>query len=196
MLGTYARKRVSDVIHGPIGLSDIELDLIQSPAFQRLRGIKQLGLAHYVYPSADYSRFSHSLGVCHVTGQILTSLCEVGVTMTEEEIQLYRLADLFHDVGHYPFSHATEIAIQNHYSAQLYRPSAQVALDFGSEANGPLPERYFMHERVGKEIITQDPTIRTRLAKAGIDPKSIYSIFLRENPPRFSNLISSDLDAD
>jgi HD superfamily phosphohydrolase len=196
MLGSFARKRVSDVIHGPIGLSELELDLIQSPAYQRLRGIKQLGLAHYVYPSADYSRFSHSLGVCHVTGQILASLCDVGVKIPVEEIQLYRLAALFHDVGHYPFSHATEIAIQNHYSAQLYRPSNQSALDFGLTGDEPLPEKYFMHERVGKEVITQDPTIRARLSKAGIDPKSIYSIFLRENPPRFSNLISSDLDAD
>ena len=196
MLGTFARKRVSDVIHGPIGLSELELDLIQSPAYQRLRGIKQLGLAHYVYPSADYSRFSHSLGVCHVTGQILASLCDVGVDIPEDEIQLYRLAALFHDVGHYPFSHATEIAIQNHYSARLYRSSSQSALDFGSTAEEPMPEKYFMHERVGKEIITQDPTIRSRLKQAGIDPKSIYSIFLRENPPRFSNLVSSDLDAD
>src|SRR5258708_15029624 len=109
MLGTFARKRVSDVIHGPIGLSELELDLIQSPAFQRLRGIKQLGLAHYVYPSADYSRFSHSLGVCHVAGQILTSLREVGVTMTEEEIQLYLLAALVHGLGHYPLLHVTAL---------------------------------------------------------------------------------------
>jgi HD superfamily phosphohydrolase len=196
MLGTYARKRVSDVIHGPIGLSDVELDLIQSPAFQRLRGIKQLGLAHYVYPSADYSRFSHSLGVCHVTGQILNSLRDVGVTMTEEEIQLYRLAALFHDVGHYPFSHATEIAIKNHYSAQLYQPATQSTLDFGTDSTEPLPDRYFMHERVGKEVITQDPTIVARLARAGIDAKDIYAIFLRQNPPRFANLVSSDLDAD
>jgi HD superfamily phosphohydrolase len=196
MLGTFARKRVSDVIHGPIGLSELELDLIQSPAYQRLRGIKQLGLAHYVYPSADYSRFSHSLGVCHVTGQILASLCDVGVKIPEEEIQLYRLAALFHDVGHYPFSHATEIAIQNHYSARLYRPASQSALDLGPTGDEPFLEKYFMHERVGKEVITQDPTIRRRLKQAEIDPKSIYSIFLRENPPRFSNLISSDLDAD
>ncbi len=197
MVATFARKRVSDVIHGPIGLSDLELDLIQSPAFQRLRGVKQLRLAHYVYPSADYSRFSHSLGVCHVTGQILSSLCDVGVSIPQEEIQLYRLAALFHDVGHYPFSHATEIAIQNHYSAQLLKPASQAALDFGTDAaNGPLPDRYFMHERLGKEVITEDPTIRARLAAAGIDPKSIYAIFLRQNPPRFSNLVSSDLDAD
>src|ERR1700733_14048220 len=109
MPDVFARKRVSDVIHGPIGLSEVELDLIQSPAYQRLRGIKQLGLAHYVYPSADYSRFSHSLGVSHVSCQILTALRASGVTSTDEEIQLFRLAPLVHGVGLYPFSHATEI---------------------------------------------------------------------------------------
>jgi HD superfamily phosphohydrolase len=188
---TFAAKRVSDVIHGPIGLSQLELDLIQSPAFQRLRGVKQLGLAYYVYPSADYSRFSHSLGVCHVTGQILGALCLSGVAIDEAEVQRYRLAALFHDVGHYPFSHATEIAIKNHFSAQLYRPQSEFAL--GTDA--PI-EKYFMHERLGKEILLEDPTIRKRLSQAGIDAREIYSIFLRENPPRFSNLISSDLDAD
>jgi HD superfamily phosphohydrolase len=188
---TFAAKRVSDVIHGPIGLSQLELDLIQSPAFQRLRGIKQLGLAYYVYLSADYSRFSHSLGVCHVTGQILSALCSSGVQIDEAEVQRYRLAALFHDVGHYPFSHATEIAIKNHFSAQLYRPQSE--LDLGTDA--PI-EKYFMHERLGKEVLLQDPTIKKRLAEAGIDARDIYSIFLRENPPRFSNLISSDLDAD
>src|ERR1700722_10928706 len=196
MLGTFARKRVSDVIHGPIGLSELELDLIQSPAYQRLRGIKQLGLAHYVYPSADYSRFSHSLGVCHVTGQILTALRASGVTITDEEMQLYRLAALFHDVGHYPFSHATEIAIKNHYGAQLYQSVSQARLDFGAGHDDALPEPYFMHEQVGKEVITRDPTIAARLARADIDAKDIYAIFLRQNPPRFSNLVSSDLDAD
>jgi hypothetical protein len=53
-----------------------------------------------------------------------------------------------------------------------------------------------MHEQVGKEVITRDPTITSRLSRAGIDAKDIYAIFLRQNPPRFSNLVSSDLDAD
>src|SRR5688572_410279 len=118
----FTRKRISDVIHGPIGLSDLELTLIQSPSFQRLRGIKQLGLAHYVYPSADYARFSHSLGVCHVTGEILSALRRSGVRVDSEEIQLYRLAALFHDVGHYPFSHATESAVKIFYGAGLLSP--------------------------------------------------------------------------
>jgi uncharacterized protein len=189
----FAAKRVSDVIHGPIGLSQLELDLIQSPAFQRLRGIKQLGLAYYVYPSADYSRFSHSLGVCHVTGQILSALRDGGVQIDDAEMQRYRLAALFHDVGHYPFSHATEIAIKNHFSAQLYRPQSELELGPGCE---PPLEKYFMHERLGKEVLVQDPSIQKCLSRARIDPRDIYSIFLREDPPRFSNLISSDLDAD
>lgn len=55
-------KRIADSVHGSIELTELESQVIATPAFQRLRNIKQLGLAHYVFPNSDYSRFSHSLG--------------------------------------------------------------------------------------------------------------------------------------
>lgn len=63
--------RIADAIHGTVVLTPLEARVVGSRAFQRLRNVKQLGLAHLVYPGADYSRFPHSIGACHVAGRIL-----------------------------------------------------------------------------------------------------------------------------
>jgi HD superfamily phosphohydrolase len=182
--------RISDPIHGTIGITAIERDIIAAPAFQRLRNVKQLGLAHYVFPGSDYSRLAHSLGVCHIAAEtfgILSTRCPEP-RPDDREIQQYRLAALLHDCGHYPFSHAMEYAFKNFYSQTLL---AGPGLPPGTE-----PKRWFKHERVGKEVLEKDAGICTALKTAGYEPREIYSIFLREKPPRFANLISSDLDAD
>src|SRR5579862_6668732 len=111
----FNEKRIADPVHGTIGLSALEANIIGTPAFQRLRNVKQLALAPLVYPGANYTRFSHSLGVCHVTGLILTALQQTTQfsdsegSISDDEIQLYRLAALLHDIGHYPFSHVMEL---------------------------------------------------------------------------------------
>ncbi|MBP2030091.1 HD superfamily phosphohydrolase [Methanohalophilus levihalophilus] len=66
----FEKKKIHDPVHGTIYLSDLETQVINSKAFQRLRNIKQLGLAHFVFPGAEYSRFTHSLGVCHLCGEL------------------------------------------------------------------------------------------------------------------------------
>lgn len=76
----FNAKRIADPVHGTIGLSALEARVISTRAFQRLRNVKQLGLAYYVFPGADYSRFSHSIGVCHITGRILSALRETSVS--------------------------------------------------------------------------------------------------------------------
>jgi len=62
----FRHKIIIDPVHGDIGLSKLETELIDTPTFQRLRGIKQLGFAYTVYPNARHSRFEHSLGVMHM----------------------------------------------------------------------------------------------------------------------------------
>jgi cell shape-determining protein MreD len=64
-------KSLSDPVHAAIQLTQLESEVVGTRAFQRLRNIKQLGLAYMVYPGADYSRFAHSVGVCHITGRIM-----------------------------------------------------------------------------------------------------------------------------
>src|ERR1051326_9039238 len=88
--------------------------LIDTPEFQRLRRIKQLGLGLYTYQGAEHSRFTHSLGAMHLMTRILKQL-EDRHTIDEEERATVRAAALLHDVGHGPFSHAMEKVLGVHH---------------------------------------------------------------------------------
>src|SRR4051812_33491771 len=109
--------RIADAVHGTVELSEHEARVVSSRAYQRLRGVKHLGLAHLAFPGADYSRFAHGVGTLHVTGQILYNLRRnVTGCLDDDEERLYRMAALLHDIGHFPFSHTFERALINYYS--------------------------------------------------------------------------------
>lgn len=179
--------RVADPIHGSIELTNIERRVISTRAFLRLRNVKQLGLAHYIFPNADYSRFSHSLGVCHIAGRMLGAIQrQHPALLTDEVVQQYRLAGLCHDIGHYPFSHAMEDAVKRHYAGGLFEEGPAV---------GGGPAVAVDHEVAGKRVLTADAGL---LGIAAADYwLGVAQIFNRENPQhQFANVISSDLDAD
>lgn len=185
-------KRIADPVYGTIGLSRLEVEVMNTRAFLRLRNIKQLGLAHYVFPGADYSRYAHSLGCCHVAGRILESIKRTDpcAHISDDEIQLYRLAGLLHDIGHYPFSHAMEEAIKGFYSGGIVEGT-------GPEASTGDGSTIFKHERAGREVLDQDTQLHKLLAASGFNAEAVWSIFMRRGPQiRFANLISSDMDAD
>ena len=94
---------ISDPVHGYVKLDDLALDLVDTPQMQRLRWIKQLGLANLVYPGANHTRFEHSLGAFHLASRLAHHL-----ELDREEQQELRAAVLLHDVGHGPLSHVTE----------------------------------------------------------------------------------------
>ena len=197
-MNLFNAKRIADPVHGTIGLSALEAEIVSTRAFQRLRHIKHLGLAYYVFPGADYSRFSHSVGVCHITGQIFQALQDAGqIKISEEEVQNYRLAALLHDIGHYPFSHVMEDAIANHFNNGLLTKSNSSSENFPVENkitfDGP---QFFRHQDLGKQVLLHDQEINGLLKNASFDPKTIYGIFTREEVLPYSNLVSSDLDAD
>ncbi len=103
------RKIINDPVYGFINIPNENLyDLIQMPVLQRLRRIKQLGLSSLVYPGAEHSRFSHSLGAMHLMIQALEVLKQKGVSLSEEEYNGALAAILLHDSGHSPFSHCLE----------------------------------------------------------------------------------------
>ena len=98
-----------DPIHGNIAVKDETIfRLIQSPEFQRLRRIRQLGTSFISYPGAEHTRFAHSLGVYHLMNRVLRHLVEHGVTIDEGERAMACAAALLHDIGHGPFSHLFE----------------------------------------------------------------------------------------
>ncbi|MEZ4871802.1 MAG: HD domain-containing protein [Bdellovibrionales bacterium] len=100
------RSYFHDPIYGHIFLTPIELALVDSLEFQRLRYIRQNSLLHYVFPGAFHSRFSHSLGVCHNAYRILNQIFPSVEKQSDHYcLQVVRIACLLHDVGHGAFSH-------------------------------------------------------------------------------------------
>ena len=103
------RKIINDPVFGFVTLStDKVYDVLQHPYVQRLGRIRQLGLSYYVYPGAQHSRFSHSVGAMHLMQEGMSMLLQKGVDITNEENEAAQIAILLHDVGHGPFSHVLE----------------------------------------------------------------------------------------
>lgn len=106
-----------DPLWNNIRLDPLALALLETPVMQRLRYVRQLGLAFLVYPGATHSRFEHALGAWHLAGMALRLLDERGALrdIPTRDQQVVRAAALLHDVGHYPFSHALEeIGVTDH----------------------------------------------------------------------------------
>ena len=118
---------IRDPVHGFIKFNGIERDIINAPPFQRLRYIRQLALTYLVYPGAEHSRFSHSLGVMEFATKVYDTLIakhRADIDWNQDRIkrnrQLLRLAALLHDLGHAPFSHASDDLFENGMDHEKY----------------------------------------------------------------------------
>jgi uncharacterized protein len=111
------------------------VNLVDAPEFQRLRRIKQLGLALYTYQGAEHSRFAHSLGVLHLITRVLDRLGE-NYQINEEDRAAARAAALLHDIGHGSFSHVMENVLGFHHEAWTVR----AVLSEETEINAVLRE--------------------------------------------------------
>jgi HD superfamily phosphohydrolase len=136
---------IRDPLWNNIRLDPLSFELIDTPAFQRLRYVRQLGLAFLVYPGATHSRFEHALGTYHLARRTLTLFEEHEdyASLGRDECMISRVAALLHDVGHYPFSHALEeIGALNH--EEVARPlicGGEVADILRRELGPDAPER-------------------------------------------------------
>lgn len=161
---------ITDPVHRYIRFSQVEKEVIDSPAFQRLRRIRQLAGAHLVYPSAQHSRFEHSLGAMHIAGLAGESLLVKGYIDHAEAVQDLRLGALLHDIGHGPFSHLFEEVLD-------YR-------------------RGTTHEEMGKKVITESE-IADILDKHGHSADQICRLSFGQSKVNFMNeIISGGLSAD
>jgi HD superfamily phosphohydrolase len=143
-------------VHGFITITDWEREIINMPAFQRLRRIRQLAWTDQVYPGAMHSRFEHSLGVLHVASRLFDAIATKSKdTLINEHVYtedglkrdrtLVRLAALLHDVGHAPFSHAAEDLFR------LVDPKDEERLRSGEIKEGEAPR--FKHESYSAAVI-------------------------------------------
>ncbi len=176
-----ANRKFRDPIYGYIWLTEDEIKIIDTPLFQRLRRVHQLALSKYVYPNAEHSRFVHSIGVLQSATNIFHNLYSnnkqiidriIGDIRIEVYFKTLRFAALLHDVGHVPFSHASEKVI------------------LGSK---------FAHEDVSNYIIENYEPIRNIIVGSGIEPKKVARLIRGHFTSEYSilkKIISGELDAD
>ncbi|OYT70053.1 MAG: hypothetical protein CFK52_12115 [Chloracidobacterium sp. CP2_5A] len=170
-----ATRRYSDPVHGIITLDrgdpadGLLMALIDAPEMQRLRRIRQLGLACVAFQGAEHSRFAHSLGVMHTMTLALNALRRSGVALAPETCLQARAAALLHDLGHGPFSHVMEKVLHQRHE------------DWTARLLG-APET-----TVHAILVAYDPELPRRLA----------ALMAGEFQPRFvAQLVSSQLDCD
>jgi HD superfamily phosphohydrolase len=136
-----------DPLWNNIRVDELTLRLVDTEVFQRLRYIRQLGLAYLVYPGATHTRFEHALGAYHLARRTIGLMAErdaLGGADAEEQA-VVRAAALLHDVGHYPFSHALEeIGQLNHESVARPLVTAGAIADILRETiDSSAPDRVF-----------------------------------------------------
>ena len=160
---------IRDPLWNNIAVDPLAMRLVDSPAFQRLRYVRQLGLAFLVYPGATHSRFEHALGTYHLARRALALLDQRGVLAGIPRLacSMVRIAALLHDIGHYPFSHALE--------------------EIGA----------LHHEEVARPLITEGAIANTLRAEMGDEaPNEIMSLIRGESRSPLQRLISGSLDLD
>ena len=167
-------KRIYDPIHRFIELDAGEIELLSSPVVQRLRRLRQLGLAYLAFPAAEHSRFSHALGALAIGTRVFDALrvnspeAFASDAHTAEQRKLLRASLLLHDLGHGPFSHACEAVLGVKHEA---RTRAILAL----------------------------PDLRDRIAALGVDPDAVLGLITGDPgaDPVLRELVSGpNLDAD
>ncbi|KAJ2156836.1 hypothetical protein GGF46_004917 [Coemansia sp. RSA 552] len=123
-------KYVNDPIHGYIELNQDMLQIIDTPQFQRLRGLKQMGTSYFVFPGASHNRFEHCVGTAFLAGEVVQGLAQrqPELEISGRDVRCVTLAGLCHDLGHGPFSHLFD----NKFIPRA-RPGTQWSHEMGSE---------------------------------------------------------------
>lgn len=191
-----------DPIHGFIDVSDQELKIIDCPPFQRLRNIKQLATTYLVYHGAEHTRFGHSLGVMHLVSRAFRSSLENykknnGIELYDEitkawYLQILRIIGLTHDLGHAPFSHASEALFDDGIEHEDFTKKIICETEIAGYIMD-IGEEFQKNHNVGKEY--------------DITPELIWLIYGKKNPeldPRYrmpdykflKSFMDSELDCD
>ena len=178
---TDEHKIIRDSIHGDIKVEGVFLDLLATPELQRLYNIKQLGLAHLVFPGAHHTRLEHSLGTYHMALRSAELL-----DLDKNESEIVTCAALLHDIGHGPFSHTLEALLRD--SLGVDHVELTEKLIFGE---------YDIFDAREKEFISSQ-SVHEILNKNNIDERKVVNIIKGEtkDKPFLSQLLDSAIDVD
>lgn len=207
---------IKDPIHGSIEVGRAEVAVLDSPAFQRLRLIKQLGFSEFSFPGATHNRYIHSLGVSHLAGlafdSIFASFKFSNRGVRKRLRQALRLASLLHDLGHGPLSHTTEEVMPqlSELNVEAYKkrkaPESQKVT-----TKNELSNRQANHEDYTIKFVTDSELSQTIRANfSDIDPLVVACLidktldgdgdFFKDQGLNFrtilSQLVSSEMDCD
>ena len=174
-------KIIRDPIHGNIRVDGVFLDLVETPEIQRLYNIKQLGLAHLVFPGAHHTRLEHSLGAYMMAYKATKKL-----NLDRNEKEMVVGAALLHDIGHGPFSHTLESILRN--TLDVDHVDLTEKLIFGE---------YDIFNPEEREFIAS-PSVHDILDKNSIDQKKLVNIIKGKTheKPYLSQLLNSAIDVD
>lgn len=186
----------NDPIYGFIAIeSDLILELINHPYFQRLRHITQMGLSSLVYPGAHHTRFEHAIGAMHVMQKAINVLLKKEIYISEKEQEAMQIAILLHDIGHGPFSHATEKTLLsgvNHEELsiriiKLLNEEFKGALSLALKIFTNKYTRGFMHQLVSGQVdvdrldYLKRDSFYTGVTEGNINTERILSVMNVEN---------------
>ena len=153
-------KVINDTIHGSFHVDEVRTQLLKTPEFNKLSHIKQLGLAHLVFPGAHHTRFEHSLGVSHVGGLMSDSM-----ELDTNEKQLVQIAGMLHDVGHGPYSHTLEHILHE-----------RGGIDHMSVTEGIITGDHDVLREGEASVFENRDRIPDILERNGIDPEEIAGL--------------------
>ena len=153
-------KIINDAIHGQFKLAGATEELLATPEINKLSHIKQLGLAHLVFPGAHHTRFEHSMGASHIAGMMAES-----VGLNKQDKSTLEVAAMLHDVGHGPYSHTLEHIL-----------SERGGMDHMSVTEGIILGDYdVLIEGEGDSIDERD-SIPDILERNDLDPEEVASL--------------------
>jgi len=196
-------REVNDPIWATISLTPFETVIVDSPLFQRLRRIRQLGVVHWVYPGCVHTRFEHSLGALHQIQELIDAInrdtADQQSTIDAERAALLRFCALCHDLGHGAMSHVLETAVSTFEAVE------DIRLAFGKtyDTQPPLSEilaYYLIGSPAFRQMLQQARTITKgpHPPQDAVDraQKAITGRLVYEDMPLFQELISGPFDAD
>lgn len=206
----FSPKEVNDAIWGTITLSSLEVAILDCPLLQRLRQIRQLGVVHWVYPSAVHTRFEHSLGVLFQVQQLITAINTAAPNpiIAESLTKILRLAALIHDVGHPIFSHVSEKALMNFADYQLLAKTFCREKETENSKLSEIASYFIVTSDIFRAFLSKlfeqvdNPPILTTKAHQNIDEvirvisQLIIGRPINSEIPLLQDLISGPFDAD
>ncbi|MCB0362962.1 MAG: HD domain-containing protein [Bdellovibrionales bacterium] len=209
---------IRDPIHGSLVFESGEVAVIDSPAYQRLRKIKQLGFMEFSFPGATHNRYLHSLGVCHLAGRVFDQIfASYPFPQEGERIRLRqctRLAALLHDIGHGPLSHAIEevMPLLDDLQVAVYQDRLPAELSLSSNSQADISSRArATHEDYTIKFISDSsltPVLRREfpdfsplhvaclIDKSLKCPDDFFQIGDQNFRTILSQIVSSELDVD